>query len=291
MWPLNLCISSPRRAFPFPAYVSFAVAHKNHWFIDLANLHDTRGHHYIHHDVQAFHLLYSNSTMSHNKTVSCYNVVQPDKNGKVPGIVALFHVQLDDCRHIILPGGNMTCNSAEVVIDRPTPMPAWPAFPTAAPPPLPQQSQNHLVAGLITSQQAARNQLGLPAQAMTDMTCTVTSASSACSIVNSVCKPLQPFKEQRGPDVWRFLTAFWVWAPQQLQLQDYERWLACVFSYLHDNSAIWVTSYLEQQKRGETPFNGSWTKIEEVFIAVCTQLGPKRKFTNFLLRDFPPVSH
>jgi hypothetical protein len=77
--------------------------------------------------------------MSRNEAVSRYNVVQPDKNGKVPGIVAPFHVRLDEHGHIVLPEGIMTCDGAEVVIDRPTPMPTRPALP--APPPQ-EQSLN-----------------------------------------------------------------------------------------------------------------------------------------------------
>jgi hypothetical protein len=96
--------------------------------------------------------------MSHNKAVSRYNVVQPDESGKVPGIVAPFHVWLDERGRIILPEGIMTRNGAKVVIDRPTPMPTRPALP--APPPQ-EQSLNQLVAGLIASQQVTNDQLGL----------------------------------------------------------------------------------------------------------------------------------
>jgi hypothetical protein len=204
IWPLDFCLSSPRRSFSLPAYVSFAIARKNHWVIDLANLHNTCSRHYIHDDAQAFHLLYGN-TMSHNKAVS-------------------------------------------------------------APPPQ-EQTLNQLVAGLIVAQQVTSNQLGPLTQAMTEMSRTVTMASAARSIVSNVYKPPQPFKGQRGPDVRRFLAAFWVWAVQQPQLQDYEQWIAAAFCYLHDNAAIWATPYLEQQKRGETPFEGSWTKFETAFKA------------------------
>jgi hypothetical protein len=255
---------SPHRNFSLPAYVPIAAARKNHWVIDLADLHDTRGRHYIHDDAQALHLLYGDDTMSHDETVSRYNVVQPDENGEVPGIVAPFHVRLDNRGRIILPKGIMMRDGAEVVIDRPTPMPTRPASP--APPPQ-EQSLNQLVAGLIASQQVTNNQLGLLTQAMVDMSRAVATASAARSVVSSVYKPPQPFKGQRGPDARRFLAAFWVWAAQQPQLQDYEQWIAAVFGYLHDDAAIWATPYLEQQKRGETPFEGSWTKFEEKFKA------------------------
>jgi hypothetical protein len=249
IWPLNFCISSPHRAFPLPAYVSSAVARKNHWYIDLANLHDTRGRHYIHDNAQVLRLLYGNNIMSHNRTASFYNTVQPDENGNVPGIVAPYNIQLDKRGRIVLPEGIMMCNGAEVVIDRPTPIPTRPALP--APPPLPEQNLNQLVVALIASQQAANNQLGLLARAMTDMSCTVATASAARSVVSSVYKPPQPFKGQRGPDARQFLAAFWVWAAQQPQLQDYEQWIAAVFGYLHDDAAIWATPYLKQQKRGD----------------------------------------
>jgi hypothetical protein len=124
-----------------------------------------------------------------------------------------------------------------------------------------------LVAGPITLQQVTNNQLGLLTQAMADMSRAVAMASTTRSVVSSVYKPPQPFKGQRGPDARCFLAAFWVWATQQPQLQDYEQWIAAVFGYLHDNAAIWATPYLEQQKRGETPFDGSWTKFEEKFKA------------------------
>jgi hypothetical protein len=166
--------------------------------------------------------------------------------------------------HIVLPEGIMTRDGAEVVIDRPTPMPTRPALP--APPPQ-AQSLNQLVAGLIASQQVTNNQLGLLTQAIADMSHAIATASSARSVVNSVYKPLQPFKGQRGPDAQQFLAAFWVWAAQQPQLQDYKQWIAAVFGYLQDNTAIWATPYLEQQKCGETPFEGSWTKFEEKFKA------------------------
>jgi hypothetical protein len=203
--------------------------------------------------------------MEHDGTASTYNAVQPDKNTNMPGIVAPYHVWLDDRGRIVLPKGIMTRNGAKVVINRPTPMPTGLALP--APPPPQEQSMNKLVVGLIASQQAANNQLGLLAQAMTDMSRTVATASAARSVVSSVYKLPQPFKGPRGPDARRFLAAFWVWAAQQPQLQDYEQWIAAVFSYLHDNAAIWATPCLEQQKCGETPFNGSWTKFEEKFKA------------------------
>jgi hypothetical protein len=267
-WPVNFCVLSPHRAFPLPAYVSFAIAHTNHWYIDLADLHDTYSRHYIHGDAQALHLLYDDHTMSHTDgAVSQYNVVQPDEHGEVPGIVAPFHVQLDKHGRTVLPEGIMTRDGAEVVIDRNTPMPTQPASPAPPPPPPQEQSLNQLVAGLIASQQVTNNQLGLLTQAMTDMSCAVATASATCSVVSSVYKPPQPFKGQRGPDVWWFLAAFWVWAAQQPQLQDYKQWIAAVFGYLHDDAAIWATPYLEQQKRGETPFDGSWTKFEEKFKA------------------------
>jgi hypothetical protein len=123
------------------------------------------------------------------------------------------------------------------------------------------------VADLITLHQVTDNQLGLLTQAMADMSRTIATASSARLVVSSVYKPPQPFKGQRGPDAWQFLAAFWVWAAQQPQLQDYKQWIAAVFGYLHDDAAIWATPYLEQQKRGETPFGGSWTKFEEKFKA------------------------
>jgi hypothetical protein len=199
-----------------------------------------------------------------HKGASIYNAVQPDEHGNVPGIVAPYHVQLDDCGRIILPEGIMTRDGAEVVIDRPTPMPTRPASP--APPPQ-EQNLNQLVAGLIASQQVTNNQLGLLTQAMADMSRAVATASATRSVVSNVYKPPQPFKGQRGPDARRFLAAFWVWAAQQPQLQDYEQWIAAVFGYLHDDTAIWATPYLEQQKRGETPFDGSWSKFEEKFKA------------------------
>jgi hypothetical protein len=206
--------------------------------------------------------------MSHtDEAVSRYNVVQPDEHGEVPGIVAPFHVQLDDRGRIVLPEGIMTRDGAEVVIDRNTPMPTRPASPAPPLPPPQEQSLNQLVAGLIASQQVTNNQLGLLTQAMADMSRAVAMASATRSVVSSIYKPPQPFKGQRGPDVRRFLAAFWVWAAQQPQLQDYEQWSAAVFGYLHDNAAIWATPYLEQQKRGETPFDGSWTKFEEKFKA------------------------
>jgi hypothetical protein len=263
IWPLDFCLSSPRRSLSLPAYVSFAVARKIHWVIDLANLHNTRSCHYIHDDAQAFHLLYGD-TMSHNEAVSRYNVVQPDENGEVLGIVAPFHVRLDDCGRIVLPEGIMTRDGAKVVIDQPTPMPTQPASP--APPPQ-EQTLNQLVAGLVAAQQVTSNQLGILTQAMTKMSRAVTTASAARSIVSNVYKPLQPFKGQRGPDARQFLAAFWVWAAQQPQLQNYEQWIAAVFGYLHNDAAIWATPYLEQQKRRETPFEGSWTKFETAFKA------------------------
>jgi hypothetical protein len=55
--------------------------------------------------------------------VSQHNVVQPDEHGEVPGIVAPFHVRLDERGCIVLPEGIMTRNGAKVVIDRNTPMP------------------------------------------------------------------------------------------------------------------------------------------------------------------------
>jgi hypothetical protein len=269
IWPLNFCISSPRRSLPLPAYVSFAVARKNHWYIDLADLHDTRGRHYIHDDAQAFHLLYGDHIMSHGEQqASIYNAVQPDEHGEIPGIVAPFHVRLDNRGRIVLPEGIMTRDGAEVMVDRNTPMPTRPASPAPPPPPPPQeQTMIQLVAGLIASQQVTNTQLGLLSTAMADMSRAVAAASTTRSVVNSVYKPPQPFKGQRGPDARRFLAVFWVWATQQPQLQDYEQWIAAVFGYLHDDAAIWATPYLEQQKRGETPFDGSWTKFEEKFKA------------------------
>jgi hypothetical protein len=264
IWPLNFCISSLRRTFSLPAYISFAVACQNHWVIDLTNLHDTCGRHYIHDNSQAFHLLYSDNIMSHNEAISQYNVVQPNENGDMPGIVAPFHVRLDERRHIVLPEGIMMHDGAKAVINRPTLMPTRPASP--APPPQ-EQNLNQLVAGLIALQEVTNNQLGLLTQAMANMSCTVATASAVRSIVSSVYKPPQPFKGQRGPDARRFLAAFWAWAAQQPQLQDYKQWIVAVFSYLHDNAAIWATPYLEQQKRGETPFDGSWTKFKEKFKA------------------------
>jgi hypothetical protein len=195
--------------------------------------------------------------MSHDKAVSRYNVVQPDKNGKVPGIVAPFHVQLDKHGCIILPKGIMTHDGAEVVIDWSTPMPTQPALP-APPLPLPQeQSLNQLLAGLIVLQQVTNNQLGLLTQAMADMSRAVATASAARFVVSSIYKLPQPFRGQRGPDAQRFLAAFWVCATQQPQLQYYEQLIAAVFGCLQDDAAIWATPYLEQQKRGETPFDGS----------------------------------